>query len=443
MHRISLSEHFTFSKLLLFTMPSVAMVISSSVYFIADGFFVSNYVGKTAFAAVNLIMPYLMIISSAGFMLGSGGSAIISALRGQGRQEEADRTFSLMVYTTLIAGLIISVLAYLTLKPVCIYLGAEGELLHYCLVYGEIIIISLPFIMINQEFQILYAAAEQPGLGFKVSVIAGIGNVVLDALFIIGFNWGLTGAAVATVLAETGAGLFPLWYFSGRGGTVFTLGRTRFEPVVLFKICGNGSSELVGELSMSIVAMLYNYQLLKYAGENGVVAYGVLMYLCFLFIGAFVGFTTGSAPIFSYNFGANNHAELHDLLRKSLTLIFMVSMVMFSLSELFKVQLSTVFVGYDAELMKLTVKGFSIVSFSFLFSGLAIFASGFFTALNNGVISAVIAFLRTLCFEVICILTLPLFFGVDGIWYSLVLAEVLAVIVSATFLKLKQPVYHY
>ncbi len=443
MSTISLGDHFTYSKLIRFTIPSMAMVIFSSVYFIADGFFVSNYVGKSAFAAVNLIMPYLMIITSVGFMLGSGGSAAISTLRGRGEQREADRTFSLVIYTTIVLSLIISIFAVGFLKEVCVLLGAQGELLENCITYGQIVIVSLPFFMLQQEFQILFVAAERPYLGFALSVICGLTNVALDAILIAGFNLGLEGAAAATVISEIIAGLFPLWYFSKPGKNVLTLGRTSFKPKVLLKICVNGSSELLGEISMSIVAMLYNYQLIKYAGENGVVAYGVLMYLSFLFVGAFIGYTTGSSPIVSYHFGAENHSELRNLLVKSMTLIGSASVVMFSLSELFKLELSKIFVGYDEELLKLTVQGFSIVSFSFLFSGIAIYSSGFFTALNNGVISAVIAFLRTLCFEVICILTLPLFFGVEGIWYSLVTAEVLAVMVSAFFLKLKKPVYNY
>ncbi len=443
MSTISLGDHFTYSKLIRFTIPSMAMVIFSSVYFIADGFFVSNFVGKSAFAAVNLIMPYLMIITSVGFMLGSGGSAAISTLRGRGEQREANRTFSLVIYTTIVLSIIISIIAIAFLREVCILLGAQGELLENCIIYGQIVIVSLPFFMLQQEFQILFVAAERPYLGFALSVACGLTNVALDAVFIAGLGFGLEGAAAATVISEIIAGLFPLWYFSKPGKNVLTLCATSFKPKVLLKICVNGSSELLGEVSMSIVAMLYNYQLIKYAGENGVVAYGVLMYLSFLFVGAFIGYTTGSAPIVSYQFGAENHSELRNLLFKSMTLIASASLVMFSLSEIFKLELSKIFVGYDEELLKLTVQGFTIVSFSFLFSGIAIFASGFFTALNNGVISAVIAFLRTLCFEVLCILTLPLFFGVDGIWYSLVMAEVLAVLVSVFFLKLKQPVYNY
>ena len=443
MKSITLSEHFTNKKLISFTLPSIAMVIFSSVYFIADVFFVSNFVGKSAFAAVNLIMPYLMIISSVGFMLGTGGSAVISALRGMREQEKANRTFSLVVYTTIVTGVILTLAGLVALEPVCRLLGAQGELLENCLVYGQIVILALPFFMLQQEFQILYVAAEKPSLGFKMSLFSGLVNIVLDALFIIEFNMGLEGAAIATLISEIIAGVFPLWFFARPGRTALTLGRADLDFKVLLKICINGSSELFGEISMSIVAMLYNYQLMKYAGENGVVAYGVLMYLSFMFMGIFIGFTTGSSPVISYNFGAENHSEMRSLLSKSIKLILAVSAAMFALGEIFKGTLSEIFVGYDPELMKLTVQGFSIVSFSFLFSGLAIFSSGFFTALNNGLISAVISLLRTMCFEVLCILTLPLFLGVDGIWYSLVVAEVLSVLVSLIFLKLKQPVYNY
>ena len=443
MKSITLSEHFTYKKLISFTLPSIAMVIFSSVYFIADGFFVSNFVGKSAFAAVNLIMPYLMIISSVGFMLGTGGSAVISALRGMGEQEKANRTFSLVVYTTIVTGVILTLSGLVALEPVCRLLGAQGELLENCLVYGQIVILALPFFMLQQEFQILYVAAEKPSLGFKMSLFSGLVNIVLDALFIIEFNMGLEGAAIATLISEIIAGVFPLCFFARSGRTALTLGRAGLDLKVLLKICINGSSELFGEISMSIVAMLYNYQLMKYAGENGVVAYGVLMYLSFMFMGIFIGFTTGSSAVISYNFGAENHSEMRSMLSKNIKLILAVSAAMFALGEIFKGTLSEIFVGYDPELMKLTVQGFSIVSFSFLFSGLAIFSSGFFTALNNGLISAVISLLRTMCFEVLCILTLPLFFGVDGIWYSLVVAEVLSVLVSLIFLKLKQPVYNY
>ncbi len=441
--KIYLSDHFNFNRIIRFTSPSILMMILISVYSIVDGFFVSNYVGKTAFAAVNLIMPYLMILTTVGFMFGSGGSALVSAIRGSGDEEKARRVFSLIIYTAIVLSIIITFLGLIFLEPVSKLIGAEDQLLDDCITYGQIVLLCIPTYVIQQSFMNLYAAAEKPKLGLVMSVISGCLNILLDALFIIVFDWGLTGAALATAVSVVVGGLFPIIYFSKPRLNKLWLVKTDLDFKALLKVCSNGASELMNNISFSLVVILYNYQLMKYIGENGIAAYGVVMYLGFICVSVFLGYTVGISPVISYHYGAQNSEELKNLLKKSLLLILTISFVMFGFCEIFKESLSRIFVAYDEELLKLTVHAFEIVSFSYLFTGFAIFASGFFTALNNGMISAVISFFRTLCFETSCIMLLPLIFGVDGIWFSVVFAEILAVTLSAYFTVSRKNKYHY
>jgi putative MATE family efflux protein len=438
---IKLSDHFSAGRLLRFTLPSIAMMIFTSIYGVVDGFFVSNFVGKTPFAAVNFIMPFLMILGALGFMLGTGGSALIAKTLGEGNSEKAKSLFSLIIYLTGGLGVVIAALGIIFLPQVAFLLGAKGKLLSDCVLYGRVVLLGLPFFMIQIEFQSLFITAEKPKLGFLCTLIAGVTNMVLDAVLVIPF--GLVGAALATACSQMMGGIIPITYFARKNGSLLKLGRTRFDGRSLLKICTSGSSELMSNVSMSLVGMLYNVQLLNYAGENGVAAYGVMMYVNFVFISAFIGFTIGTAPIVSFHFGAGNHSELKSLLKKCLFIISAFALIMFTAGQLLAQPLSKIFVGYDAELLELTVSGFRIFAISFLFAGFAIYLSGFFTALNDGITSAIISFLRTLLFQSAAVLLLPLFLGVNGIWYSITVAEILAIIVGFTFLILKKNKFKY
>ncbi len=440
---ISLSDHFNYRKLLRFTLPSIAMMIFTSVYGVVDGYFVSNFVGKTPFAAVNIIYPFIMILGSVGFMFGTGGSALIARFMGEGNHKRAKRTFSLIIYVSLALGVILSALGIIFIRPIAAMLGAEGQLLEDAVTYGRIILMANPAFILQMEFQSFLITAEKPQLGLLVTVGAGVTNMVLDALLVAVFSLGLKGAATATALSQVVGGIVPLFYFSLPNKSLLQLGKTRWDGKSMLRTCTNGSSELMSQISMSLVSMLYNGQLLKYAGENGVAAYGVIMYVCFIFIAVFIGYSIGTAPVVSYNFGAQNHKELKSLLRKSVVIISIVSVCMVILAECLATPLSLLYVGYDEELLSLTSRAFFISSVSFLFSGFAIYFSGFFTALNDGLTSAVLSFMRTLVFQIGAVLLLPLIFGIDGIWLSFIVSDGLAVIVGVIFIFVKKKKYHY
>lgn len=440
---IRLSDHFNCRRLLRFTLPSIVMMIFTSIYGVVDGFFVSNFVGKTPFAAVNFIMPFLMILGTVGFMFGTGGSALVAKTMGEGKDEKANRYFSFFIYISLLIGILISVLGLLFLRPIAALLGAEGQMLEDCVTYGRIILLANPAFILQMEFQSFFITAEKPQLGLMFTVASGVANMVLDALLVAVFPLGLKGAAAATAVSQMIGGLAPLFYFGFPNRSRLRLVRAGFDGKALLKAATNGSSELMSNLSMSLVGMLYNIQLLKYAGENGVAAYGTMMYVNMIFIAVFIGYSIGSAPIVGYHFGAQNQEELKGLLRRSIYIIGIFSVAMLGAALLLAAPLSKLFVGYDQTLYDLTQKGFVIFSFSFLFAGLAIFFSGFFTALNDGVISATISFLRTLVFQVAAVILLPLIWGIDGIWYSIVVAELMAVLAGFVFLRIKQKKYGY
>lgn len=440
---IQLSEHFNYKKLLRFTLPSIVMMIFTSIYSVVDGFFVSNFVGKTPFAAVNFIMPFLMILGAFGFMFGTGGSALISKTMGEGDNEKAKRIFSLLVYVSIGCGVVVAVLGIIFIRPVAALLGAEGVMLENCVLYGRIILAALPAFMLQYEFQSFFVTAEKPHLGLVVTVAAGVTNMVLDALLVAVFSLGLVGAAAATALSQCVGGLVPLVYFGCKNSSALRLTRTKFDGKVLFKTCTNGASELMSNISASIVGMLYNIQLIKYAGENGVAAYGVLMYVNFIFLAVFIGYSVGTAPIIGYNYGAGNHSELKNLLKRSLWIIGICSVAMVFAAEILARPLATMYVGYDIELFELTLRGFKIYSLAFLFAGMAIFGSSFFTALNNGLISALLSFLRTIVFEVSGVFLIPIIFGIDGIWMAIVVANGLAAVVTILFLLANRKRYHY
>ena len=443
MKDIRLSDHFTCRRLLRFTLPSVLMMIFTSVYSIVDGFFVSNFVGKTPFAAVNFIMPFLIMLGALGFMFGTGGSALIAITLGEGDKARAQRLFSLFVYVTAVCGVALAVLGIALLRPIAAWLGAEGDLLEQCVLYGRIILIALPAYMLQYEFQSFFVAAEKPQLGLAFTVASGLTNIVLDMLFVGVWRGGLAGAAAASVISQAVGGLGPVVYFARPNSSLMRLTSARLDMRALGKACVNGSSELMSNVSASIVGMLYNAQLMRFAGEDGVAAYGVLMYVNMIFMAAFIGYSVGAAPIVGYHYGAGNRQELKSLLRKSLGIVILCSLAMCALAEGTGGFLAALFVGYDPELLALTRRGFLIYSFSFLFAGIPIYGSSFFTALNNGGVSAFIAFLRTCLFQVAGVLILPIFWGIDGVWFSIVAAELLAMAVTVLCLGKYRARYRY
>lgn len=429
-----ISQHFSTSKLIRFTLPTVCMMIFTSLYTIVDGVFVSNFAGKTALAAVNLIWPFVMILSSFGMMLGTGGSAIVAKILGEGDEERARRYFSLLVLFTAIVGVVVAVLGCLVMEPISVFLGATDELLFDTVLYGMFMMLSLPFFMLQMAFQSFFVTAGKPKLGFAVIVIAGVSNIVLDFLFVGVFGWGLIGAAVATNIGEFLGGGIPLIYFFRKRSSYLYFVRPSWRWRVIGKACVNGSSEMVTNIAMSVVSMLYNWQLLRYIGEDGVAAYGVIMYTVMIFAAIFMGYSIGSSPLMSFQYGAKNRVEMRSLLWKSLGLIAVASVLMFLAGQAFAAPISAVFVSYDPQLLDLTVSAYKIYAFCFLLMGYPIYASAFFTSLNNGLVSALISFLRTFVFEAGSVILLPMLFGIDGIWLSVTIAETAACIVSAAFM---------
>lgn len=440
---IQLSDHFDYKRLLRYTFPSVIMLVFTSIYGVVDGFFVSNFAGKAPFAAVNFIMPLLMILGCVGFMFGTGGSALIAKTLGEGKTQKANELFTLIVRVSALCGLALAAVGFALLRPLASLMGAEGQLLEDSILYGRIILPALPFFILQYEFQCLFATAGKPKLGLGITVAAGVTNMVLDALFVAVFSWGLVGAAAATALSQLVGGVIPLIYFGRENSSLLRFVKCKYDGSALLKTCTNGASELMSNISMSIVSMLYNLQLMKYAGADGIAAYGVLMYVSMIFQAIFIGYAVGAAPVIGYHYGAQNHGELKSLLKQSIVLIGIFSVTMFAAGEGLGRPLSLLFVGYDAGLLDMTVHAFAIFSFSFLFSGITILGSSFFTALNDGLTSAMIAFLRTLVFQIAAVCILPLFWGLDGIWFSIILAEVLAVLVTVLFLFGKRKKYRY
>ena len=440
---IQLSDHFTYSRLMRFVFPSVMMMIFTSVYGVVDGLFISNYVGKTPFAAVNLIMPFLMLLGGVGFMIGTGGSALVAKTLGEGEKEKANEYFSLLIWFSLGLGILLAIPGILFIEPISVLLGADAAMLEYCRIYGIILLAAVPAFMLQNVFQSFLIAAEKPMLGFVITVAAGVANMVLDALLIAVIPMGVVGAALATAISQCVGGLIPFFYFMRKNDSLLRMTKTHFIPEVITKTCSNGLSELVSNISRSVVSMLYNLQLMRLVGESGVAAFGVIMYVNFIFISIFLGYAIGTAPIFSYHYGAQNHDELKNIFKKSNILNLAAAVVLFAAALLLAAPLSHIFVGYDAELYAMTVRGFRLYAISYLFCGFSLFGSAFFTALNDGLVSAIISFLRTLVFEVLSVLLLPMVLGLDGVWCSISVAEGAALLVTLYFFAAKRKKYHY
>lgn len=440
---IRISDHFGYKKLIKFVLPSIFMMAVTSIYGVVDGLFVSNFVGKTPFAAINLIMPFIMILGGMGFMLGTGGTALVSKVIGENDRDRANRYFTIIIIFSVLLGAILSVLGICLMRPVARLFGATDDMIEYCVLYGRIIVGFTVFFMLQNIFQSFLAAAEKPKLGLIVTLIAGGTNAVFDALFIVAFKCGIVGAAVATVCGQLVGGIVPLVYFAKNNGSLLRFAKTKLEFKVILKACGNGSSELLTNVASSVVSMFYNLQLMKFLGEDGVSAYGVLMYVQFIFLALEIGYAVGSAPIVGYNFGADNRRELKNIFKKSMVLMSVCGIVLSALAQALAVPLAKLFVGYDDGLYGLTVYAFRLFSTAFVFSGVNIYASGFFTALNNGVISAVLSFLRALVLQIAFVFALPALFGVDGIWWAMLATEACAFIVSVIIFAAQRKKYGY
>lgn len=441
--QIQLSDHFTYPKLFRFTLPSIAMMVFTSIYGVVDGFFVSNFAGKTAFAAINLVMPFIMILGGMGFMVGTGGTALVSSILGAGDKERANRYFSMMILFTVIFGAVLTVVGLAFMEPISRFLGATPEMMESCVLYGRIVNGFTIMFMLQNVFQSFLIAAERPHLGLWATISAGVTNMVLDAVFVGVLRWGVAGAALATGMSQTVGAVIPLVFFLSPNESPLRLRAAKLERKPIIKACGNGSSELMSNVSGSVVAMVYNVQLLRYLGENGISAYGVLMYVQFIFVAIFVGYSVGSSPIISFHYGARNTPELRNMFRKSVTLMSIAGVVLCVAAYLMASPLAKLFVGYDRELYELTCHAFRLYCLSFLLAGLNIFFSSLFTALNNGAVSAAISFLRTLLFQTGCVIVLPMLIDVDGLWLATLIADIFAGIISVIFLFVKRKTYQY
>lgn len=440
---IKLSDHFTYKRLIRFVVPSIAMMIFISIYGVVDGFFVSNFVGKTEFAAVNLIMPFPMLLGAFGFMIGTGGSALVSMTLGQGKKEKANEIFSMLIKVTIIFGVLLSILGILFTRQIATFMGAEGELLEYCVQYGRWLLVALTPFMLQNVFQSFMVTAEKPTFGLVITISAGLVNVVLDFVLVKVLQGGVVGAALATGLSQFVGAIIPLVFFLRENNSELKIVKAKIDFKALGKTCFNGSSELMTNISLSLINILYNWQLLKYAGENGVAAYGVVMYVNFIFISVFIGYSIGTAPIIGYNYGAQNTREMKNVLQKSILFNLLSGIAMCVLAVSLSGFLAGIFVSYDIELFEMTKRGFAIYSISFIVTGLNIYASSFFTALGNGIVSAAISFLRTLLFQSIAVLMLPLIWGLDGVWMAIVVAEGIALFVIAIFCITNKKKYGY
>ena len=441
---IALHGHYGYRRLAVSSVPSILMMLVESIYGVVDGLFVSNFVGTSAFAALNIIWPAVMLVGALGLMVGTGGSALVSKTMGVGDPARAGAVFSMLVRFTVILSLVFMVPLLAFMEPLARLLGAEGETVRLCVVYGSICTLGLPTYMLQLCFQSFYMTAERPQLGTVMSLVGAVTNMVLDALFIVVFKWGLAGAAAATTLASCVSGIFPLWYFSSRRNrSSLRLVRTRFEREPLLKACSNGLSEYVGNISWNVLAICYNLQLLRMMGEAGVAAYAVLLYYGYIFAAVFFGFNISVTPIIGYNYGAGDKAELKSLLRHSVTLLLALGFLMMLVSELSAGPAARLFVGYDPELSALTKHAIRLYMLSFFIAGFNLFISAWFTGLGNGKVSATVSFTRNLVFELGFVFLLPALLGPDGIWLAVDAADVCCCILGVVLVLAFRRRYGY
>lgn len=443
MKGVRLSDHFTYKKLFKAVLSPILMMVFTSIYGIVDGLFISNVEGDTAFSAVNLIIPVTMAIGAIGFMFGAGGSALVSKTLGEGDKDKAQSIFTAIVIINAAVGFAISVLTFIFVEQIVTLLGATPEMKDYAVKYGRIILIGEIAFMTQNLFQNFFIVAERPHLGFIVTVGAGFTNMVLDAVMVAVLRLGVEGAAIATIISQVVGSIAPIIYFARKNTSLLQFRKPMFRFDYIFKTITNGFSEFLSNVSASFVSMVYNKQLMSYRGQDGVTAYGIIMYASFIFAAVFIGYAIGTAPIIGYNYGAQNHDELKNVFKKSMILNFATGIVMTTLSVVFARLLCSIFVGYNPALLDFSAQAMRIFSIGFIFMGLNIFTSSFFTALNNGLISAIVSAFRTLVCQLVMVFTLPIIWGVDGIWISIVAAEALALCLEIVFLITNRKKYHY
>lgn len=426
---IELAGHYGYRRIVGSVLPSIGMVLITSIYSIVDGFFVANFAGKTGFAAINLTFPAIMMIGSLGLMIGTGGAALVAKIKGEGYPQKANRVFSMLVQFGVALGVVLGVALAIAAPAVARWLGADEPMMEDCILYIRLNMIGMPGFVLQCAFQSFYMAAEKPQLGTLMSAVAGVTNIVLDAVLVWALGMGVTGAAIATAAGCTIGGLFPVYYFASRHNK----GSLRIVPTRIIwpyigKACTNGLSEYVGSIAMNIVTICYNLQLMHYIGEDGVSAYGVVMYIAFIFAAVFIGYNIGITPVIGYHYGARDISEQRSLFHKTIIIISILGILMTITAELFAGQLAHIFVGHDTELTELTIHGMRLNLLAFLICGINMFVSALFTGLNNGYVSATASFARTLVFEMICVWLLPSIWGIDGIWVAWPIAEVLALL---------------
>lgn len=431
---INLKEHFDSRKIIKFTLPTIIMTLFTSIYGIVDGIFVSNIINSNAFASINLIMPFTLILGSIGFMFGTGGSALVSKILGENESKKAKEYFSVLIYSLIIIGVIISIISFIFMKPIATFLGAKDELLEMSMLYGKILMFSLPFLFLQNCFQSFMIVAERPKIGLVISLISGISNMILDYIFIYLFKFGIIGAGGATAISQFIGGIIPLVYFGRKNTTTLKLVKTKLLIKPIINTCYNGLSEMVSNISYSIVNILFNLQIMKYIGVNGIVAYGIINYVSFIFISVYLGFSTGAIPIISYHYGAKNKDEIKNLLKIGVRILFVVSIILTLIAEIFSKIFASIFVAYDTELLKLSTTAFRLFSVSYLISWFNLYVSSFFTALNDGRTSAVISFSRAFVGQIIMILVLPILFGINGLWLAATFSEIISLFISLIFL---------
>lgn len=445
MERIKLSDHFTYIRLLRFTMPTILMLLSASLYGVVDGLFIANCAGKTAFAAVNLIWPFPMLLGAIGYMFGAGGCALVSKTMGEGYYERARSYFTMLTITAVACGFLFASIGIFFIDDIANMLGAKSGMIHVnCVVYGRYIMAAMPLFILQCMFQPYMIAAEKPKWGLAIIFVAGCVNVLLDYYFLYNKNMGVAGAGLATMISQAVGAVLPMFLFVGKKHSkLYFVSKIKIEPLVLAKTCANGASEFIVNASMPFVNLLYVYALWKVAGEDGVGAYGVIMYVNIVFFSFYNGLAMGSSPIISFHYGAHQMYEVRNVKRIVFCLLSISGLLLFVVAELTSPMIAGLFSKGDEVFGDIIERSFSLYALSFLFAPYNIYASAFFTALNNGKVSAAISFSRILFFQVGALLTLPIWFGIDGFWMALPIAEVLCLGLSI-FLYLKfKPLYNY
>lgn len=424
----SIGREFGFFSLLKFALPSVIMMMVMGLYSMVDSMFVSRFVSTNALSAINVVYPVINLLIGLGVMLASGGSAVIAAKMGAGKTDEARRDFSMIVTIGLASSIVIAVAGLIFIRPIVTFLGASELLVDYAVTYLAIILMFAPANMLQMLFQMFFVTAGRPGLGLTFIIGAGLVNAVLDYVFIVPLGMGIAGAALATgigYLIPAAAGL--IFFFGKKKELYFT--KPKFSAAVLGSSCSNGSSEMVSNLSMAVVTLVFNRIMMNLAGEDGVAAVTIVMYAQFLLSSIFMGFSLGVQPVISFHHGAGNRRNLKGIYRHCIVFIAIAAVSVFAVAMTLGPTLTTIFTPKDTNVWTLAVRGFMILPFCFLLEGFSIYASAAFTALGDGKTSALISFLRTFLFILTGLLTLPLAFGIDGVWLAVPVAELCSVLV--------------